>query len=162
ADLLKQQDQLDQKRSAAYAALARFNPEKDSKRIAELQDELTRYSIQQRELEAEFRRTSPRLANLRYPEPLDLPAAQAALDEGTLLLAYCVDEKQTYLFAVTKTSFKLITLPIAEAELKKQVVAFYKAVAVLPPRKLMTSAHQAGQNLYTTLVSPARELVDQA
>jgi hypothetical protein len=41
-------------------------------------------------------RSYSRFANLQYPEPLDLNAARAALDEGTLLLAYYVVEKQTY------------------------------------------------------------------
>src|SRR5262249_24091818 len=46
ADLLEQQDQLNQNRSIAYAALAKLNSEKDGKRIEELQGELARYGIQ--------------------------------------------------------------------------------------------------------------------
>lgn len=43
---------------------------------------------------------APQFADLQYPQPLDFQAAAATLDAGTLLLAYYVDEKETYLFVV--------------------------------------------------------------
>jgi CHAT domain-containing protein/Tfp pilus assembly protein PilF len=162
ADLLKQQDLLDHNRSTAYAALARLNPQTDGRRIDELRASLTRYDIQQRELEAQFRRASPRFANLQYPEPLDLDAARAALDEGTLLLAYHVDEKQTYLFAVTRTGLKVLTLPIEEAVLTRQVNAFRDAVGQKRLGNPLRDGQQQGGKLYDDLVRPAQEWVSRA
>jgi CHAT domain-containing protein len=162
ADLLNQQEQLDQNRSTAYAALAKLNSPKDAIRIEELQSALTMYDIRQRELEAQFRRASPRFANLQYPEPLDLNAARAVLDEGTLLLAYYVVEKQTYLFAVTRTGLKVFPLPLGEAELTRQVNAFRDAVSQRRLGNPLREAQQQGQKLYDDLIRPAQDWVSQA
>jgi CHAT domain-containing protein/Tfp pilus assembly protein PilF len=162
ADLLNQQEQLDQNRSTAYAALAKLNSQKDSMRIEELQSALTRCDIQQRELEAQFRRASPRFANLQYPEPLDLNAARAALDEGTLLLAYYVVEKQTYMFAVTRTGLKVFTLAFGEAALTSQVNAFRDAVSLKRLGNSLREGRQQGQKLYDDLIRPAQDWVSEA
>jgi len=156
-NLLNQQKELDQKRSAAYSALAKLDEKKDGAQIKELQAELARYAVQQRELEAQIRRASPKFASLLYPTPLDLKGAQAALDEGTLLLAYYVDEKETHLFAVTKTSLKVITLPVGKVGLNKQVEKFRNAVAT---NRIGTT--NDGQKLYDILIRPAQEWVNQA
>src|SRR5262249_35129951 len=167
ADLLKQQDELDRQRSAAYAALVNLDPrKKDDERIKAEQAKLVSLERQQRDLTADIKRASPRIGILLYPDPLDLKGAQAALDSGTLLLAYYADEKQTYLFAVTKDSQKVFTLPVGSAELTKQVRRFRNAVAV-PRLGLGAShdfevAHEQGQKLYDTLVRPAQEWVDKA
>lgn len=46
------------------------------------------------------RGTSPRLAALQYPQPLDLAGVQQALDPGTVLLSYRVGADRTLLFVV--------------------------------------------------------------
>ncbi|HKX26063.1 MAG TPA: tetratricopeptide repeat protein [Blastocatellia bacterium] len=162
ADLLGQQQQLDQDRSAAYAVLTKLNPRKDGGRIDQLRTSLAGYDVRQRELEAQFRRASPRFASLQYPEPLDLPAAQATLDEGTLLLAYYVDENETYLFAVTRTGVKVSTLPLGEAELTKRVNAFRETVSQKRLGNPLREVQRQGSQLYDDLIRPGQELVNQA
>jgi CHAT domain-containing protein len=162
ADLLKRQDQLDQNRSSASAALAKLNSPKDDARIEELQAALTRYDIQQRELEAQFRRASPRFANIQYPDPLDLTAARAAMDEGTLLLTYYIDERQTYLFAVTKTDLKVFTLPLEETSLTRKVNLFRDAVSQKRLGNPLGDAQRLGSQLYDDLIRPAQEWVSRA
>jgi CHAT domain-containing protein len=162
ADLLKRQDQLDQNRSAISAALAKLISPKDDTRIEELQAALTRCDIQQRELEAQFRRASPRFANIQYPEPLDLTAARSAMDEGTLLLAYCVDEQQTYLFAVTKTDLKVFTLAFGETSLTRQVNLFRDAVSQKRLGNPLGDVQRQGRQLYDDLIRPAQEWVSRA
>jgi CHAT domain-containing protein/tetratricopeptide (TPR) repeat protein len=64
------------------------------------------------QLKAEIRVTSPRYAELRYPEPLTLQQIQQqVLDDDTLLLEYSLGEERSYLWAVTKTSITSYVLP---------------------------------------------------
>ena len=99
-ELLQRRLELEWKRDAAYKQLSKLNPNKDEARIEQLRADLTSLAVAQRQLVADIQRASPQYAALQYPQPLDLKGAQAALDAGTLLLSYYVDEKETYLFVV--------------------------------------------------------------
>jgi CHAT domain-containing protein len=67
---------------------------------------------QLKELEAKIRITSPRYANLKYPQPLTLQQIQEkVLDEDTLLLEYSLGKERSYLWAVTKNSITSYILP---------------------------------------------------
>jgi Uncharacterized protein conserved in bacteria len=64
------------------------------------------------ELKAKIRLTSPRYANLKYPEPLNLQEIQQqVLDDDTLLLEYSLGSFRSYLWAVTKNSITSYVLP---------------------------------------------------
>jgi CHAT domain-containing protein len=64
------------------------------------------------ELEAKIRLTSPRYANLKYPQPLTLQQIQEkVLDDDTLLLEYSLGKDRSYLWAVTKNSITSYVLP---------------------------------------------------
>ena len=185
-ELLTRQEELDQKRSAAYkslthtflqltearAAISKLDPTTErnritileasagtqEKRLQGLREELELLVVQQRELDTRIRRASPRLAALQYPEPLDLHSAQAALDSGTLLLTYVVDEETTFLFAVTKTEFQLFPLPVGRARLTDDVRWFRAMVA----KEKLGDPAEPGRKLYDTLVRPAQALVNRA
>lgn len=165
-ELKRRQDDLDRNRSDASAQLAKLDPKKDADRIALLQKELATYFVQQRELDEQFRRASPEYAALRYQQPLDLRASQAALDPGTLLLAYYVDYENTYLFAVTKTDIKVFTLPIKDEALNGQVLAFRNKVSVkrlgLNDPASLKEVGEDGKRLYDLLVRPAQEFIGRA
>jgi hypothetical protein len=64
-----------------------------------------------RQVEAEIRKTSPRYAELKYPQPLGLPEIQRMLDSETLLLEYSLGEERSYLWAVTPTTIESFELP---------------------------------------------------
>ena len=64
------------------------------------------------QLKTQIRVTSPRYADLKYPEPLTLQQIQQqVLDDDTLLLEYSLGEDRSYLWAVTKTSITSYVLP---------------------------------------------------
>ncbi|MCG8454928.1 MAG: tetratricopeptide repeat protein, partial [Holophagales bacterium] len=85
----------------------------------------------QDEIRAEVRSASPRLAALRYPEPLDAKGAAAALDPGTLLLSYSVGEDRGHLFVLGADADppRAVSLPIGEADLREEVEGFRAALA---------------------------------
>lgn len=162
APLLQQQRELDAQRFRAYTALAQHDATADEAQIQTLQAQLRELERRQQELAAEIRQASPRFASLQYPVPLDLRGAQAALDPGTLLLSYQVDNKDTCLFAVTRDSLEVFTLPVERKALEEQVKAFRQALDV---RLLGNTAQEAaaqGQRLYDLLVGPAQALVQRA
>ena len=183
AGLLAEQDALDQQRSAAYTALTKSlttlteartaldRPGADiersrleqsiqalEKRADELREDLSKTAVQQRNLDTRIRQVSPRLAALQYPEPLDLAGAQAALDSGTLLLAYFVDEEQTHLFAVTKAAVHVFTVPVGKALLGQQVTRFREIVT----RERLGNPAELGRQLYDTLIRPADNWVGRS
>jgi WD40 repeat protein/CHAT domain-containing protein len=64
------------------------------------------------QVEAQIRISSPRYADLKYPEPLTLSEIQQqVLDEETVLLEYALGEEQSYLWVVTKNSLNSYILP---------------------------------------------------
>ncbi len=97
-------------------------------------EELEEVRRRQDEIRAEIRAASPRLAALQDPQPLDLTAAHAALDPGTLLLSYSIGEKTSYLFAVGpqrgahETELRVFPLAAGEESLRDEVERFREAL----------------------------------
>jgi len=64
------------------------------------------------QLKAQIRVTSPRYADLKYPQPLNLQEIQQqVLDDDTLLLQYSLGSERSYLWLVSKTSITSYVLP---------------------------------------------------
>ena len=64
------------------------------------------------QVQARIKRMSPRYATLTQPPILTLKEIQAeALDPDTMLLEYKLGEQRSYLWAVTRTSFRSFALP---------------------------------------------------
>jgi CHAT domain-containing protein/tetratricopeptide (TPR) repeat protein len=116
------------------------------------------------EVAARVRLASPRLASLRYPEPLDLSGVRAALDPGTVLLAYSVGAVRTTLFAVEATppagdGLTVIALPVGRDELRRRVEALRVLIQGRKPRRLL---RDPSTQLYDLLVRPADAQVARA
>jgi CHAT domain-containing protein/tetratricopeptide (TPR) repeat protein len=63
-------------------------------------------------IRGEIRRQSPAYAALTTPEPLSLARAQRdLLDDDVLLLEYRLGEEASWLWAITRDSFRIVTLP---------------------------------------------------
>jgi CHAT domain-containing protein/Flp pilus assembly protein TadD len=93
---------------------------------AELHRRLRDVRTRQDDLATRLRAASPRLADLRYPRPLDLAAARGALDPGTLLLSYSIGLRRGLLFAVGPEpgAFRVYRLPQGAARLRDAVRRF--------------------------------------
>ncbi|MEM6752326.1 MAG: tetratricopeptide repeat protein [Cyanobacteria bacterium P01_C01_bin.38] len=66
------------------------------------------------QLQTKIKTTSPKYAQLKYPEPLDLAKIQQQLDKNTVLLQYSLGEKRSYLWKVTPDSLDSYELPKSE------------------------------------------------
>jgi CHAT domain-containing protein len=97
-----------------------------------------------RQVEAEARKTSPRYAELKYPQPLSLPEIQRMLDSETMLLEYSLGEERSYLWAVTPTGVESFELP-KRAEIEALARQSYEWLA----------AGETGAQLRARLARPA-------
>lgn len=156
-DLLQRQAALQAQFATAHREIGRLDPRQSGARVDALGETIRQLGAQQRELEAQIRRTSATYAALEYPQPLDAVGIQAALDPGTLLLAYAVDETQSHLFAVTRDAIDVSRIAATQEELVAQVAAFTAEVA--SPRGQPVAP---GRALYDALVRPAQSAVDKA
>ena len=119
-----------------------------------LQRDLDLLRRERERIGADIRKTSPRLAALREPLPLDLEAARKVLDPGTLALSYSVGKQRTALFALTREGgLEVKTLPVGEAELRRQVESFLEQVR---------SQGKPGADLYRELIAPVADLVERS
>jgi CHAT domain-containing protein len=125
-------------------------PEKEIQRLGR---ELEQAEEEERELDAEIRRSQPAYADLRTTRPLPLAEIQAILDGRTTLLEFFVAEKSSYLFVVTHGGLAVHPLP-PRAEILPLVDSVNAAVqrdTRLHTRRYVEDAYR----LYRLLVQPA-------
>ena len=72
--------------------------------------EIDRLTAEYQDVQARFRKASPRYAALTQPQPLDLKGIQANLDKETLLLQYALGDKHSYLWLVSPTAVQSFEL----------------------------------------------------
>ncbi len=149
---LAEQRQITQQRSELARKLLAAAANSQQAEANELRDKIQALDAKQRELETTVRQTSPHYAGLHYPKPLTFAEAQQTLNEGTLLLAYALGEKQSYLFVVTnKTEVRVIPLAIGEETLGREVRNLRGAL-------LTNGSYQPiARLLYQQLVAPAQK-----
>ncbi len=137
------------------------SPDEHAQEIEDLLGELRRLRREYDAVAAEIRRASPRLAALRYPQPLKLRQVVEVLDPGTVMLSYSVGKKRTDLFAVTGDGLRVETLPIGEEKLGREVELLrHRIAAARSPRSSFGASHLGpGKRLYATLIEPVADLV---
>ncbi len=102
----------------------------------------------------EVRQQNPSFADLKYPEPLNLPEAQRLLDDRTILLSYVLGEDASYLFAVGRQQYQVARLPAAAARLRGQVTELLGAIKGQDARL----ERRLASTLYSELLGPVDEL----
>jgi tetratricopeptide (TPR) repeat protein len=174
--LLRQQRELDRQYEKTQREIARLDAAGDPE-LPALLIRLSRLRNQRSALVARIVRASPHYASLRYPQPLDLPAARHALDPGTVWLSYSVGEKATFLFVVTPEAeagtadseaataagLQVLRLPIGRQELATETAVFR---GLILRGKGHTTVEEAlfvqGQKLYDLLIAPAAPWIEGA
>ncbi len=125
--LLEQENTLQQKLDAIEKRRIELLNEPDTNaQLQALEQERTTLQQEYQQLQEQIRRTSPRYASLKYPQPLTLSEIQQqVLDMDTLLLEYSLGEERSYLWAVTKTSLSSYELPKG-ADIEALAQSFYE------------------------------------
>lgn len=111
-EILKREREL----RASIRAMARYvwelELEGNSTNRIEVTNRLAQLRFQYQQIEEQFRQQSSKLARLERAALIELKDVQKELQgSDTLLLQYALDEKQSYLWAITSNSFQSYELP---------------------------------------------------
>lgn len=116
------------------------------------------------QLSEEARRSSPRLAHMRYPRPLTADGASSLLQPGTVALAYSVGKDSTLLYVLrSDTGVVAHVIPLSRQRLEEQVSLFRGLITKAPTGPLSTRiARSVGAGLFRDLIAPAGLCLDDA
>jgi CHAT domain-containing protein len=103
------------------------------------------FLLQSRNIRKKFSRLYT--TTLRF-DPLNLPDIQKSLPDDAAVVQYFATDEELYIFVVTRTQFRLRSVPTKKAELDAMVTSYVKGL----PRQLTKPAESAG--LYQTLIAP--------
>jgi CHAT domain-containing protein len=128
--------------------------------------------LQIRAIDTKLANRYPHLAGIATPEPLTVPQVQSKLlDNDTILLEYWLGENRSYVFAVTRSTLHVYSLPprsIVEAAAQQFYEALTSRSAMHPdstnhgPASLTeddAKAENIGRRLGSTLLGPVRNMV---
>ncbi len=140
------------------AALARLSAERDPAEVSRLIVQLREIRSRQEKIAATIRQISPRTSALQDPRPLDLEGVRAALDPGTVLLAWSVGKERSFLFVVRPagapgSGLEVFSLALGDRALRERVASFRN----LLQRRGSDSKTIAAQakEIYDVLLRPA-------
>lgn len=113
--------------------------------------------------QVEVRRSNPRYASLRYPEPIDIAQVQRELlDNRTVLLEFQLGEKRSLIWALSRNKVTVKVLP-SRKQIERQVSEYRKLLtdkaSVLMLQQSLEKIGRTGAALYTALLSPIREAI---
>ena len=133
-----------------------------SKAAVKLQEELRDLRRRHSELVETIRHQSAG-GSLRYPQPVDLTQATAALEPGTLLLSYAVGDERTHVFAVSREDGLTVqTLPRGRASLTQEVELFRRLIQeAAPASPRVSQLADVGRRLYQALLGPVASRVER-
>ena len=125
----------------------------------ELRTQLRLMQTERERLTSEIRERSPRLAALKYPQPLNFDEARAALEQGTAMLSWAVGTDKTLLFVVIPGQLLAVhEIPIGGEQLRSEVERFTSLLLDNDNRlgsRPRTGLRDAGRNLFRKLIGPA-------
>lgn len=164
-EIARRRRQLAQEFESTQGALARLSSTQDKAEAERLLGRLLEIRDQQRELTAQIRKSSPRLASLQYPQPLDLARARRALDPGTVLLSYSVGEEKSYLFVVYPPEVRgpglsVFSIPLGARALRETVGSFRNLLQNSSSDLGLLTSRAKG--LYDLLIGPAEARIAPA
>jgi CHAT domain-containing protein len=140
------------------AQIATLDPAKDAVQIEKSLAQLRDLAAEREQLTERVKRISPRFAALQYPKPLDLRETRQALDPGTVLLSYSIDENQSTLFVVqpngSEPGLSVHPLPAGEKALRSRVEEFRRLIGE-PNTANSAVLNERSRELYDLLIKPA-------
>ena len=128
--LLAQEKQLLQKLNTLDQARQLNTP---GYNLDELKQQIETLTNQLQQLEVKIKQSSPRYANLKYPDPLTASEIQQqVIDKESILLQYSLGEDRSYLWLVTPTKISSYELP-PRKEIEELAKQFREEITSLSP-----------------------------
>jgi CHAT domain-containing protein/Tfp pilus assembly protein PilF len=160
AELLSRQKELLFSYSKKQDELAELSLENDPSKIVEIRKTLNEISREQDEVREKMKRSSPKLASLQYPQPLDLDAMKKLIGKEALFLSYSTGEKKTTLFALLGDDLSVWALPVGRDILKDDVIYLRRLLA--DPKSDQKLLSQKSGQLYDLILKPAGKLIKKS
>jgi CHAT domain-containing protein/Tfp pilus assembly protein PilF len=149
-----------------YARLSGLSSRRDAAEIQTLLGQLRSLRDDREALAGQARDATARFAELQFPRPLDLSAAVAGLDPGTVALAYSIGKRRSFLYVLqapttaSSSGLSVFELKIDDQALRAKVRAFRDAITpVLDSGPPAESLNKQATELYDLLIRPAEQLV---
>ncbi len=134
-NLLELERSLQQQINAKAAARTRLLSDKRTEAHgASFEKEIAELTARYREAKVQIRQSSPRYAALTQPQPLTAAGIQKQLDDDTVLLEFALGEKQSWLWAVTRTSINSYSLP-SSSQIEIAARKVYESLTARQPKK---------------------------
>ena len=110
----------------ALEALKSLSAREDDEKHRGAIERVDKARVKQEEIRGRIRASSPRLADLKYPEPMSSSAASELLDKGDLLIAWSLGKKKSFLFTLgqAEDSFDAYNLDLTESSIRTDVSGF--------------------------------------
>ena len=165
--LVKKQRDLDNRRCMAYRRLATLPyPKSDETKMA--REQIKQIEVEQRQLDEEMRRASPKYASIVYPKPPTLSEVRKALDSGTLHLSYVVGDDETPLFALPggygskDGGLKVFRIEVPAKKLAERIGNFRTYLRHAGSTHSAKLTATIGASLYKDLIAPAEGMIRNA
>ena len=162
----KRRGELAAAEAEAEKSLASLDPEKDAAKLEAAEAKLRDLRTDRAGLVSRLAASDPLLARALHPRPLDLAGIRAALDPGTLFLAWEVEPSRTLLFVVSpasgedEKSLEVRTIALGADALRREV-EIYRSLLVSGEPGAARARVQAAQ-LGALLLGPAEASLARA
>jgi CHAT domain-containing protein len=101
----------------------------ENKRSQELKQQYLQTENEFEDLLIKIRLENPLYASVRYPKPVSLPELQKKiLKKGEILLRFFISPDKTYVFLISKQSFKVVPLEVKADKIKSYINRWLLAV----------------------------------
>jgi CHAT domain-containing protein len=164
-DLSAEAEKLDK---AILAAVAKEPATRDAAAEQQIKNRLAEIARERSALQDVFTADFPDYAALSNPLPLDVKEIQGLLSDGEALLLYATGDKDSYVFAVTRTEAAWKRISLDTAALSEKVTAFRRGLDVEKLRQSAKSGKPAlfdlglANELYVSLAGPVEDVIKDA
>jgi CHAT domain-containing protein/Tfp pilus assembly protein PilF len=160
ADLLGKHKNLLSEYGRIQNEMADLSPENDADKIAAMRKSLEALGKEEDEVKEEMKRSSPKLASLQYPEPLDAGKIKELFGKDALLLSYSAGNEMTELFALLNGELIVYNIPVERDELKNEVIGLRRFLS--DPGSDKRALTQKSRKLYDHILKPAENLIKRS
>jgi len=164
-DLAAETETLDK---AMVAAVSREPGRRDAAGEQRIRDRLAAIATERQALEKVFAAEFSDYAALSNPEPLTVNDIQSLLSADEALVLLASGDKETYVFAVTRSAAAAKVIPLGAAALSEKVAAFHRGLDVESLRQSAAAGKPllfdlgGADALYAALFGPVEELIKDA
>ena len=141
---------------AIIAAVSSEPSKRDAAAEQRIRDRIAAIAKERADLQSVFAREFPDYAALSNPQPLTVKDIQALLADDEALIVIYLDEKKSYVWAITRSAADWKELAVSAAEVSKRVSALLDLLKFDNAKPFDT---QASFELYQQVLGPVEDMI---